>query len=182
LAEKDSYSPEYLGTIIAFVLPGFLSLWFIAHFNPESPAASWLSTAENKDTTVGAFLFAGLASLGLGLILSGLRWILFEAIPLLKALRVPERLTVDHRARKENEAAYREITENHYKFYLFYSNTATALLLLMILFFNRLDIGVLIGLAVLEIVLIASARDSIIRLRTKERILLGVYDPKQKTA
>jgi hypothetical protein len=184
VAEKESsfsYSPEYFGAVIAFVLPGFLGLWLLATVDSGSPAAVWLSTAQDKQT-VGAFLFAGLASLGFGIILSGIRWLIFEASGLLTLLGVPARVAVDHRTRKENEAAYREITENHYKFYLFYANTSTAVLLLLPVLWDRMSKGTVIAVALLEVVLIACARDAIIRHRTKEQILLGVYEPKKKTA
>ena len=181
MADKDPYAPEYLGTIIAFVLPGFLSLWLIARFDPASPAAAWLNTAQDKETTIGAFLFAGLASLGLGLVLSGIRYLLYEATGILTVvLRAPARIEVDQRARKEHEAAFREITENHYKFYLFYANTSTALLLLLPVLWNHIDRATVLWLVILEGVLIASARDAIVRHRTKVQILLGVYEPPRK--
>lgn len=172
------------GNVIAFVLPGFLALWVISHY--DSVSREWLGIMAQKETTVGAFLFAALASLGLGIFLSGARWIIFDLV-LMRLLGVPPAKDLDQRQRKDYGEAYRQIVENHYKFYLFYANTAVALVLAFLFVGGRPGFETrdfwLFSMA--EAVLLASARDALMKCRTKIELLLGVYvppPPKEKTA
>ena len=169
---KDS--SEYFGYVIAFVLPGFLALWVVSHFDPVS--AGWLGTLATKDLTVGAFLFAGLASLGLGMFLGGARWLVFD-LCLMPLLRVPDSKPLDQAKRKDLEAPYRAIIEDHYRFYQFYANSAVALALAALVLWSRLPAGALVLLLGTEAVLIVSARDALKKHRTKVEQLLGLYSP-----
>lgn len=78
--------PKYFGLLLAFVLPGFVGLWALSYFEPT--LGQWFSTAADKDTSVGSFFFVVLASIGMGVFVSGLRWLLTEAmLPLFPAPR-----------------------------------------------------------------------------------------------
>ena len=116
------------GTIIAFVAPGFLALKAAAYHLPT--AHNWMQAASDKDQNVGVFLFALLASLSLGLAVSGVRALLIDGLlswEMLGPLKLPK-LTIDWKALDEKGLAKLvALRDNYYRFYQFYSNTMVAL-------------------------------------------------------
>ena len=62
------------GVIIAFWLPGFILLWGLSFSSAE--IAGWLKNSNNP--SVGGFLYATLASLALGLLISAVRWLIVD--------------------------------------------------------------------------------------------------------
>ena len=123
-----------LGTVIAFVAPGFITLRGAAYHLPI--AANWIDAAVAKEQNVGIFFFALLASLSLGIVVSGIRSMLLDPLyhrgvfklKPVSRVRLPfSELTTEHRL-----AAFEGIVENYYKYYQFYANTFVALLLLVI--------------------------------------------------
>jgi hypothetical protein len=58
------------GTVIAFVTPGFIGLYALSYHVPT--ARSWLDAATNKEQSVGVFLMVLLASIAIGLVISGM--------------------------------------------------------------------------------------------------------------
>ena len=167
-----------LGVLIAFVAPGFMVLEALALRFHE--ASDWVEQALKSDQSVGAFLFAALASLSLGLVVSGVRalaldWLYKRGIvirvrvrgwcmsaELLKPIEVPQ--TNFRLLDKEGSRdAYLLIVENYYRYYQFYSNTLIAVLVLVVCAWNKLPTSHLaIGLAgsVAALVLFSSARNS----------------------
>lgn len=147
---------ESFGTVIAFVLPGFIGLRTLAVFDRTTQV--WLSsTADKGPETVGGFMFVVLGSLGLGLFISGVRSCTEELLGLpgdllLRSWRrwkekhtqraaaadqKPEGVKTtadesaavrDEKQRRELEATYRDLREQHYRYYQFHGNTAVALL------------------------------------------------------
>lgn len=111
--------PEAFGLVIAYVLPGFVVLWMVATFDPI--VAGWLAAA--PATTVGGFLFALLASLALGLALSGARSIVERLVEKATRSSAPR---LDHTQRREHEAAYRDLRDQHYRHYQAHGNLAIA--------------------------------------------------------
>lgn len=67
------------GIVIAFLLPGFILLWGLSFSFEE--VRGWLEVSAKKDgLTVGGFLYATLASLSLGMVISAVRWLLIDHI------------------------------------------------------------------------------------------------------
>jgi hypothetical protein len=73
LISVKEITDKNFGLIIAFLLPGFLLLWFLAlSDNDNSEIGPWLKSF--SDPSVSGFLYVILASLALGLIISAVRW------------------------------------------------------------------------------------------------------------
>jgi hypothetical protein len=58
-------SGKEFGILIAYVLPGFLTLWGVSPFSPT--VAQWLSASPSGASTVGGLLYGTVASVGVGL-------------------------------------------------------------------------------------------------------------------
>ena len=91
-----------------------------------------MDAASNREQSVGIFLFVLLASLALGVVISGVRALVIDKLlraRLLRSLSVPK-LNLDWS--KVDEAKLPiliAIRDGHYRYYQFYSNTAVALVL-----------------------------------------------------
>jgi hypothetical protein len=112
------------GVLIAFWIPGALLLWGLSF--SVSDLGLWIKSSESGEGTIGNFLFASLASLGTGLMISAIRWAsvdqFFERSGVLK--RPP--LDLSALTDKDVLAAFNGAVENHYRYYQYYSNAFVA--------------------------------------------------------
>jgi hypothetical protein len=116
------YIPKHFGLTIAFLAPGLLGVYALSFFAP--PVADWLGLATRQDVNLGGFLFALIAATGMGVFISGLRWLAIEwAMP--KCPKVDYKALSDPNVERVVEFA----RIHHYQFYQFYSNTLCALVL-----------------------------------------------------
>ena len=53
------------GLVIAYLLPGFVTLWGLSHFSPT--IQTWLTSSQSGAPSVSGFLYVTLVSLALGL-------------------------------------------------------------------------------------------------------------------
>lgn len=122
------------GAVIAFVAPGFLALKAVSY--RLTGAGQWLSAAESSDQSIGLFLFILVASLALGIIISGLRALVIDhALEAGWLGMTPIRRVGPDYSRMADPAylaAFQAIVENHYRYYQFYANTFVALFLLLL--------------------------------------------------
>ncbi len=118
------------GTVLAFVAPGFVVVHAVSYHLPV--AAAWMAAASDQEQSVGLFLFVLLASVSFGLVVSGLRWIIIDTVihwPALGRFAV-QRLSLDwSRVDGGCLPVLLTIRDNFYRYYQFYANTLTALLL-----------------------------------------------------
>ena len=125
------------GVIIAFWLPGFLLLWGLSYSSPE--LSVWLSKSNVANApTVAGFLYASLASLSAGLLISAVRWLVLDhflhfwgtfMMPFWsKGTSSLTRPTLDmsRLADKDIFTAFNGAVENHYRYYQYYSNSLVA--------------------------------------------------------
>jgi hypothetical protein len=114
-------SDKNFGVIIAFLLPGFLFLWGLSYSSTD--IATWLarSTADHAPT-VGGFLYATLASLAIGLLISAVRWLVIDHIHEWTGVPYPD-LNFTNLKDKDRYAAFVGAVENHFRYYQYYSNT-----------------------------------------------------------
>ena len=156
-----------LGTIIAFVAPGFIGLRALAYH--LSTASAWFNAAVERDQGVGVFFFVLLASLAIGVVLSGVRTITLE--PMLNwgfshwRLEEPS-WQYDLIASEPRRKVFEALVENKYKFYQFYGNSFAAIVVLMIshrLAGNvaRWPVGLWVILGLSLLVLLCSARSQL---------------------
>ena len=111
------------GRTIAFVIPGMISLYALAFFAPELHV--WFGLTQPP--TIAGFLFVVLGSIGLGVFVSGIRWLLFDWFLMPKV-----NIDNGNRINKDTEAAYQALIANHYQFYQFYMNSAVSIILLFL--------------------------------------------------
>lgn len=141
-------SDRSLGVVIAYLLPGFTSLWAIAPFVPT--VAGWLdgSVALDHGPTVGGFLYVTTASLIAGLVLNVMRWAIFDALNTLTGVQKPQ---WDDGKLQENFDAFHLAVDHHYRYYQFYAcmMIAVAMLYGVHRFILREPIHPLIDLVVL---------------------------------
>jgi hypothetical protein len=112
------------GVLIAFVLPAFVTLWAASYFSDI--VRGWLESKES----INGFLFASLASLALGVFISGVRWVIFDR--LINPQVGLERPDINFGAITKTEdgvRAFNLTTEEHYRYYQFYSNTVIAVVI-----------------------------------------------------
>ncbi len=112
------------GLLIAYVIPGFIVLWGVGFV--DGRVADWLSgSATQAGPTVGGFLYVTIASVGLGMTASAVRWLVVDTIHHATGLVRPR---WSDRPLHERIDGYTWIIENHYRYYQFYGNSAVALL------------------------------------------------------
>lgn len=62
--------------LIAYILPGFVSVWGAGHFSET--LQGWLSASPGDSPTIGGFLYVTLASIGAGALVSAIRWLIID--------------------------------------------------------------------------------------------------------
>ena len=122
---KDVTTSNF-GLLIAFVLPGFVLLWGIAPYSQT--VTHWLAHANSDAPTVGGFLYVTLASVGLGQLVSTLRWLLIDSLHHRTGITPPAWSFRELRS-KEASGAFERLVDDHYRFYQFHANGFVALTL-----------------------------------------------------
>jgi len=171
---KDVTTSNF-GLLIAYLLPGFTVLWGISYLVPSVQV--WLGVVPSTAPTVGGFLYITIASIGAGMIVSTLRWLIIDTIHHWTGICPGD---WDFAQLQSNVAAFDVLGENHYRYYQFYGNGAIALPFLYIArWFSThnfwpppLGWG-LLGVLGLEILLFAGSRDTIRKYYSRLSVLLG---------
>ena len=173
-------SGRNFGLLIAYILPGFVSLLGLAEFSPTIEL--WIATGSATATaspTVGGFLYLTLASVAAGLTVSTIRWAVIDRVHHATGIAKPP---WNHSALQEKLAAFEALVQNHYRYYQFYANMLVALGFLLaarlavsgrcISDFNYLDSAlVLTGL-----IYWAGSRDALRNYYTRAAFLLGTLE------
>jgi hypothetical protein len=113
------------GFAIAFLVPGAVGLWGIGQNVPT--IREWFGATAESQATAGGFLFVLLASMAVGLVISGLRQEILDRLFFAKVLKI-ERPPLDEMKliRPDVLAAVRFSAESYYRYYQFYANMAFA--------------------------------------------------------
>jgi len=123
--EMKGITDNNFGVIIAFLLPGFLLLWGLSFTFTQ--VSVWLARSGGDDApTIGGFLYATLASLGLGLLISAVRWLVIDHLHNFTGVHCPDMNFANLRD-KGRFAAFHGVIENHYRYYQYYANTLVAI-------------------------------------------------------
>jgi hypothetical protein len=166
------------GIVIAFLLPGFLLLWTLSFSSVQ--LADWIAASSAAGGgTIGDFLFATLASLALGMIVSAVRWAAIDS--LIHAIHYagsPPQLDFS-KMTKDNADAFRGIVENHYRYYQFYANTLVSLFIgLFVWVFHDLKAGVTenfwawLMLSAIVAILFFASQDCLVKYYTRAAAIL----------
>ena len=109
------------GLVVAYLIPGAVSLIGVEQLLPA--AYDWLSSPHSP--TIGGFLYLTLASVGAGLTVSTLRWMILDKIHYATGIKSKE---WDFRHLQKNLDSFLLLVESHYRYYQFYANTVVAIL------------------------------------------------------
>ncbi len=107
---------SFFGRVIAFVIPGLIALYALSYFAPPLRNLFGLT----QPPTVAGFLFVLLCSIGLGVFVSGIRWMIFH-------LWLEREIDATN-LNEKNDDAFRGLVSDYYQFYQFYSNSAVSVL------------------------------------------------------
>lgn len=114
-------STRNFGLLVAYVLPGFVVLWGLSV--ALDPVSAWLTGAGPHGPSVGGVLYVVLASVGLGMTVSLVRWLVVDTFH--HCTGVP-RPPWDDAKLVDRLPAYTLLIEIHYRYYQFYANTFIA--------------------------------------------------------
>ncbi len=121
LAFMKQVSSDNFGILIAYVLPGFVTLIGVSFFSET--ARAWLGSAPTNSPTVSGFLYVTLASIGAGRVVSTIRWLIIDTIH--HRTGIPNRKW-DYSVLNERFHAYQFLVSNQYRYYQFYGNVLVA--------------------------------------------------------
>jgi hypothetical protein len=113
---KDVTAANF-GLLIAYVLPGFVLLWGLEPYSET--VQTWMGQSSSANAGVGGFLYITVASVGVGQVVSTIRWLMIDRIHHATGIERPNwnfaRLsgTVD---------AFDRLIEDHYRYYQFHAN------------------------------------------------------------
>ncbi len=126
-------APLDFSLVIAFLLPGFVSLYALSHVSPRISAL--MTALAGKDASLGTSLAVLLAALAAGVMTSGVRALVIDWLQHETGVQKPP---LNYRALTDTTVlgAFKEAVANVYRFSQFYGNMFVALLLLTVLKFG----------------------------------------------
>lgn len=153
------------GLVIAYLLPGFIGLAGLAPWLPM--VNLWLQPIEDGAWGIGPPVYALLAAMTVGMIISCVRWLIIDH--LLERTGVPKAVQA-YEQLPHKLHAYDYLIEVHYRYYQFHSNALVAIVWAYLA--NRiagthLSLGTDLGVAILCAILFAGARDTLAKHRRK---------------
>jgi hypothetical protein len=153
------------GVLIAFWIPGALLLWGLSF--SLSSLESWVKSSGSRDVNIADFLFASLASLGTGLLISAIRWALVDQFFEKSGMLTRPLLDLSLLTNKDVLAAFNGAVENHYRYYQYYANTFVAVAIAFtsyVLNVLRWDVrysSLTVYVGFVELILLLASRDSL---------------------
>lgn len=169
----QSVTNANFGPLVAYLLPGATVLLGLSPFSPL--VRSWFATSPAGTPTIGGFLFLTVASIGVGMTVSAIRWLIIDTLHHLTGLTLPPQ---DFSRLGPNVEAFGLLIEIHYRHYLAYSNEVIALAIAYGCYRVNLGATAMIGwvdtlFVFLEVVFFAASRDTLRRYHVRSRQLLG---------
>ena len=114
-------STSNFGLVIAYLLPGFVTLIGVSFFSET--VRIWLTVSPSDAPTVGGFLYVTLASLTAGLTVSTIRWAVVDTIHHHTGIRQP---SFDFSKLQSNVAGFTILVDDLYRYYQFYGGFLVA--------------------------------------------------------
>lgn len=146
------------GILIAYVIPGWIVLAGFSYCSDT--IASWLTGSVTNSPTIGGFLFASLASIGLGVLVSTVRWLAIDPVMRLAGVQ-----STNHGFShlQQSHEALTILVNGHYRYYQFHANLCVALPLTATLrwTYGEFHIEELFGAVIVFVVLLLGARDTL---------------------
>ena len=169
---------KQFGVLIAYVLPGFVALWGVSLFSPT--VAGWIAATPAGAPAVAGFVYVTLASVGVGLTVSAIRWAIVDTFHHRTGIGPP---AWDFESLNGKLEAFEGLIENHYRYYQFYSNMFVAVALACAMRVYEKggvpgdDFWTVVGFLLLECVLLAGSRDALAKCYRRAERLLGTLGP-----
>ncbi|NLE57768.1 MAG: hypothetical protein GX616_05360 [Planctomycetes bacterium] len=174
----STLSNQNFGLVIAYLLPGFVSLWGVSYFSPT--VESWINAPQQGSPSVAGFMYVTLASLAAGVTVSAVRWAIVDHLHHATDIVPPAWKFANLEGKLQG---YLALIENHYRYYQFYSNMLVAA---GFSFAARVVSGGLrpslspwatIAFLALELVLFAGSRDTLRKYYSRTQQLLSSRHP-----
>lgn len=159
------------GLLIAFILPGFVSLAGASRFSPT--IAGWMTISPQLDSSMSGFLYVALGSLAAGMIASAFRWLLIDTLHHRYGVPAPD---LDFSRLQANLDAFQLAVEHNYRHYQFYANMMLASLFYAVadqLRTGRWSLLAIVCFLGLEAVLWVTSRDCLQRYYQRTSQLLA---------
>lgn len=153
---------ENFGLLIAYVLPGFVTLWGVSFFS--GTVRHWLGTSSQNSPTVGGFLYVTVAAVAAGLLVSTIRWMTVDRIHHSTGIPIP---SWDFARLGNSLSAFELLVSAHYRFYQWHANMLVAIAFTFIVYSvvtplqGSHGIQIAISFIVVEIVLWFGSRDTL---------------------
>ena len=167
-------SGNTLGPLIAYVLPGFTTLWGLSYVSET--IRSWLGTSSTATPTVGGFLYVTLGSVAAGLTVSTVRWLVIDTVHHWTGIPRPR---WDFSRLQQNVEAFEVLVDIHYRYHQFNAGMFIAILVAYVarrvwLGFWSSPIGWLdLGFFLLEALFFLGSRDTYRKYVLRGEMLLG---------
>jgi hypothetical protein len=175
---KDLTSTSF-GYLIAFVLPGLFGIYALSAWVPS--VADFLKPIGDADATVGPSAVLLIISVGMGLILSALRFLTFEKL-LCHKHKLPPNL-FETLALEGKLSSFRAVADEHYRYHQFYGGCAVALFILFVGWWRSInwahDLGFLeaaLAFLGIEALLVFSAGDTYVKFVKRGNVVLKLKD------
>ncbi|QDU10889.1 hypothetical protein [Gimesia aquarii] len=130
----QTVSINNFGFLIAYLVPGFTTLWGISYFS--TTVQSWIGILPSESPTVGGFLYITIGSVAVGLTVSTIRWIVIDTIHHWTGISDPG---WDFSKLQKNINAFDRLIEIHYHYYQFYANSIIAVIIVYSI--RRISLG-----------------------------------------
>lgn len=151
---------DNFGPLIAYLIPGATVLWGFSLFSPT--LRSWFVTLPPDAPSIGGFLYLTVASLGVGMVVSAVRWTIVDSLHRVTGIPTP---SLDFSKLGQNVDAFNLLIAIHYVHYQFYANELVATFMAYACY--RIRVGHLwplglpdAGFVLIEIVFYVTSRDT----------------------
>ncbi|QDT37674.1 hypothetical protein [Stratiformator vulcanicus] len=155
-------STQNFGYLIAYLLPGFIVLWAVQPLSDVVRA--WVAGTGQEVLSFGGFMYGTIASVGLGMLVSTVRWMLVDSIHHATGVRRPN---WDFSKLQSQIAAFERIVEDQYRYYQFYANSLVAVIAAYLIrrledIESEFEVSIVDGLALgLALILFLGSRDTL---------------------
>ncbi|MBS0204494.1 MAG: hypothetical protein JSS49_16440 [Planctomycetes bacterium] len=167
---------DNFGLLIAYVLPGFVTLWGVSFFS--GTVRHWLGTSSQASPTVGGFLYVTVAAVATGLLVSTIRWMTVDRIHHVTGIPMPN---WDFAKLGNSLSAFELLVSAHYRFYQWHANMLVAIAFAFFSFAvvsplqGLLGFEIAISFIVVEIVLWLGSRDTLRKYYERTAKLVNGY-------